>query len=95
MTAPLAASAFAVVLLNLPFGYWRAGSARFARAWFFAMHAPVPFVVVIRLLAHLGWQAITFPVLVGAFFLAQFAGGFLHRCSGRDGDRCTGNGARD
>jgi hypothetical protein len=54
MTAPLAASAFAVVLLNLPFGYWRAGSARFSRAWFFAVHAPVPFVIAIRLLAHLG-----------------------------------------
>jgi hypothetical protein len=81
MTAPLAASAFAVVLLNLPFGYWRAGSARFSRAWFFAVHAPVPFVIAIRLLAHLGWQAVTFPVLVGAFFLGQFAGGFLRRRS--------------
>jgi hypothetical protein len=79
MTAPLAASAVAVLLLNLPFGYWRGGVERFSRAWFLAVHIPVPFVIAIRFLAHLGWHFVTFPVLVGAFFVGQFAGGFLRR----------------
>lgn len=79
MTAPLAASAVAVVILNLPFGYWRAGTERFSRAWLLAVHTPVPLVVAIRFLAHLGWHFVTFPVLIGAFFLGQFAGGLLRR----------------
>jgi hypothetical protein len=79
MTVPLAASAVAVLVLNLPFGYWRAGTERFSRGWFLAVHSPVPFVIAIRFLAHLGWQFVTFPVLVCAFFLGQLAGGFLRQ----------------
>jgi hypothetical protein len=79
MNAPLAASAVAVLVLNLPFGYWRAGTEKFSRAWFLAVHTPVPVVIAIRVLAHLGWHFITFPVLVGAFFVGQLAGGVLRR----------------
>lgn len=79
MSGSLAASAVAVLVVNLPFGYWRAGTARFSREWFFAVHTPVPFVVAIRVFAQLGWQFVTFPVLVGAFFLGQLAGGILRR----------------
>ena len=47
MTPTLWASAFVILLLNLPFGYWRAGVARFSRGWFLAVHVPVPFVILI------------------------------------------------
>ena len=79
MTGALLAAAVIVLLLNLPFGYWRAGTVKFSLGWFLAVHSPVPLVIAIRYLAHLGWQFVTFPVLVGAFFTGQILGGRLRR----------------
>ena len=67
--------ALLVFLLNLPFGYWRASSKKFSRPWFLAVHLPVPLVIALRIYSGLGWKPISFPVLVGAFFLGQFVGG--------------------
>jgi hypothetical protein len=66
-----------VLLVNLPFGYWRAREARFSRQWLLAIHLPVPLVIALRVFSGLGWQLISFPVLIGAFFLGQFCGGKL------------------
>ncbi len=68
-----------VLVLNLPFGYWRANSAKFSRPWFLAVHIPVPFVIALRILSGLGFQLATFPIMIGAFFLGQYAGGMIHR----------------
>lgn len=75
----LLAAAAIVSLINLPFGFWRAGVRRFSRRWLVAVHAPVPLVVAVRLLAGLGWHLVTFPVLIAAFFAGQFVGGRLRR----------------
>ena len=69
--------AAAVLLLNLPFGYWRAGVRKYSRPWFLAVHLPVPGVIALRLSFHLGWHPLTFVALVGAFFLGQLLGGLL------------------
>lgn len=71
--------AAAVLAINLPFGYWRAGVKKFSRAWFLAVHLPVPAVVALRLSFRLGWNPLTFAVLVAAFFLGQWLGGVLRR----------------
>ncbi len=71
----LLAVAAATLLLNLPFGFWRAGVRRFSLAWFLAVHAPVPLIVGMRFAAGLGWRLSTFPLLVAAFFGGQFIGG--------------------
>ena len=76
--------ALAVFFVNLPFGYWRARVPTRSRQWFLAIHLPVPAVIALRVFSGLGWQLITFPVLVGAFFLGQFVGGKL---SGSKHDR--------
>lgn len=68
-----------VLLLNLPFGFWRAGVRKYSAAWMLAVHAPVPLVIAVRVSAGLGWRLSTFPVLAGAFVLGQFAGGTLRR----------------
>lgn len=68
-----------VYLLNIPFGYWRANVERLSRQWFIAIHVPVILVIAIRFLSGLGWALITFPALVGAFFLGQLSGGFLNK----------------
>ena len=70
--------AFMVVLLNLPFGYWRANVRKFSLAWFLSVHAPVPFVIALRIVSGLGWQLATFPIMVSAYFIGQFAGSKLH-----------------
>jgi len=67
-----------VFILNLPFGYWRASEQKFSTRWFLSVHAPVPFVIALRILSGLGWQFITFPILIGAFFGGQIIGGKLH-----------------
>jgi hypothetical protein len=66
-----------VLVLNLPFGFWRAGTKRFTLPWFLAVHVPVPLIICLRYAAGLGWRLITFPVLIGAFFTGQFLGGKL------------------
>ena len=71
--------AIAVLLINLPFGFWRAGVKRFTLPWFVAVHAPVPFVIGLRVLGGLGWRLSTVPVLVAAFVTGQFFGGRLRR----------------
>lgn len=71
----LSVVALLVFLLNLPFGYWRAGQRKFSWRWILAVHAPVPGVVALRLFSGLGFQFVTFPVLIGAFFLGQRFGG--------------------
>jgi hypothetical protein len=74
------ALALAVLVMNLPFGFWRAGVQRFTRPWFVAVHAPVPVVILLRIVSGLGWHLASFPVLVGAFFTGQFLGGAMrHR----------------
>jgi hypothetical protein len=68
----------AVFGINLPFGYLRARTRRFSRAWFVAIHAPIPLVVAMRFLSGLGWRPITVPIFAGAFFAGQYLGGRLH-----------------
>jgi hypothetical protein len=71
------AVAAAVLVLNLPFGYWRQGVRKFSFAWFLAVHAPVPIVAVLRAASGLGFQWSTLPVMLAAYFLGQFLGGWL------------------
>ncbi|MGO0123367.1 hypothetical protein [Desulfothermobacter acidiphilus] len=71
--------ALLVGLLNLPFGYWRATVKKFSWQWFAAVHLPVPLVILLRFGSGLGWEWITFPFLVGAFFLGQLVGGWLRK----------------
>ena len=71
-------TALIVFFINIPFGYWRANTKRFSLQWVLAIHLVVPIVIFLRFYSGLGWQFITFPVLIGAFFLGQFLGGKLH-----------------
>ena len=68
-----------IVLINLPFGYWRAGVRKFSPAWFVAVHAPVPLAIGLRYLAGVGFRWSILPVLVAAFFAGQLIGARLRR----------------
>jgi len=83
MLHSLWAVAAAVLVVNLPFGFWRASVPRFSRSWLLAVHVPVPIVVLLRLLSGLGFQLYTFPLMIGAFFGGQLIGGTIRRLSTR------------
>jgi len=72
-------AAAAIIAINLPFGFWRAGQRKFSLPWFLAVHAPVPLVVLIRLGAGLHWSLPLAPVLIGSYFGGQFLGARLRR----------------
>ncbi len=73
----LEAIALATILINVPFGFWRARSAKLTWPWFMAVHAPVPVLVGLRLVLGVGWTLSTVPLLAGAYLLGQFLGGRL------------------
>ncbi|HKG12149.1 MAG TPA: hypothetical protein VKB12_02380 [Pyrinomonadaceae bacterium] len=64
-----------VFVINLPFGYWRASVRKLSPQWFLAVHLPVPVVIALRIYSGLGFRPISFPVIIGAYFLGQFVGG--------------------
>jgi hypothetical protein len=66
-----------VLILNMPFGYWRAHTKRFSAQWILAIHIPVPMIAALRIYSGLGWRMATFPVLIAAFVIGQFVGGRL------------------
>jgi len=67
-----------VFLLNLPFGYWRANVKKYGLQWILAIHIPVPFIIAARIFSDIGFELYTYPILVGAFFIGQIAGKYLH-----------------
>ena len=68
-----------VFALNLPFGFWRAGSHRFSRDWFLAVHIPVLVSIGLKFLAGIGSSLLTLPLFVGVFFLGQSVGGVFRK----------------
>ena len=79
MSEPLA-YALAIVatfVINVPFGYWRAGTQKFSPAWFVAVHAAVPLVVALRYALGLPFRWAVFPLFVAAYFGGQTVGARL------------------
>ena len=68
-----------VLVLNLPFGYWRVGVRKFSLPWFLAVHLPLPCVVALRLYTGLGWSLSSFPFVIAAYVTGQYLGGALRR----------------
>jgi len=68
----------AVLLFNLPFGYWRGSVRKFSSQWFLAVHIPVPFIIVLRIYGGIGFAFYTYIFLVSAFFAGQQIGAFSY-----------------
>jgi len=68
-----------VVLINIPFGYWRTNVRKLSMQWILAIHIPVALVIALRLLTHLGFAWYTYFVMVFAFFTGQQLGAIIHR----------------
>jgi hypothetical protein len=62
-------------LLNLPFGYARAKSARYSFRWFLYIHVPIPFIFILRTLTNIEMRYI--PLFAVAAVIGQLLGGKL------------------
>ena len=69
--------ALIVLVINIPFGYWRANVKRFSWQWFLAIHLPVPLIIAIRFATGIGFVWYTYVFLVLGFFLGQQAGALI------------------
>ncbi|MEI6150058.1 MAG: hypothetical protein WCS01_13240 [bacterium] len=79
--------AIVILVINLPFGFWREGVRKFSLPWFLAIHLPVPLAVGVRVLSGVRWSLSVLPVLIGAFAAGQYLGGFLRRRVRQKGGR--------
>ncbi len=64
-----------IFVINLPFGYWRAGLRKLSFPWFVAIHAPVLLGIGLRFLLGVPFRLATLPLFVAAFFTGQMIGG--------------------
>ncbi len=76
---PIVWVALLILVLNIPFGWWREGTRKFSLSWFLAIHVPVPAVVALRLGAGIPFRFTTIPILVAAFFGGQTIGARMRR----------------
>lgn len=75
----LIAVALATLLINIPMGYWRESVRKFSPAWFVAVHAAVPLVVLMRHESHIGFAWWTYPPMIVCYFGGQFIGARYRR----------------
>jgi len=66
-----------VLVINIPFGYWRANVKKFSLQWILAIHVPVVIVIAFRFTFHLGFTWYSYVILVTAFFLGQKSGSIV------------------
>jgi hypothetical protein len=77
MTEKTWIAAILIVLVNLPFGYWRAGLRKLSPRWFVAIHAPIPIAIGLRFALGIGFQPKVLPLFVLAYFTGQWLGARL------------------
>lgn len=73
----VAALVLMALVLNLPLGYWRAGTRKFSPAWFFFIHASIPVIIWARM--SLGLSAWYIPFSLGSAVVGQLLGAKLRR----------------
>jgi len=64
-------------VVSVPCGYLRQNYNKYSFMWFFLIHLPIPFIVLLRVKAGLGWQII--PLTLGGSVAGQVIGGMLSR----------------
>jgi hypothetical protein len=66
-----------ILIINIPFGYWRGGQKKYSLKWFLAIHIPIPFIILLRIYSGVGFEWCTYPYMITAFFFGQLAGSKL------------------
>ena len=82
---PLLLSAGLVLLAfvaNIPCGYLRENFRKLSFMWFLMIHITIPFIVLLRIKAGLGWHYI--PLTVTGAVMGQVVGGTINRRRNRN-----------
>ncbi len=77
---PLLLAAGLVLLsfvVNVPCGYLRENYQKFSIMWFVMIHITIPFIVLLRVKAGLGWHYI--PLTLTGSVIGQVVGGAINR----------------
>jgi hypothetical protein len=77
------------LLVNVPFGWFRAGTRRFSLAWFLCIHLPIPLLFLLRHELGLSLWAVPFS-LAGAVLGQVFGGRLRARPSAQERAACEG-----
>ena len=64
-------------IINIPFGYIRQRYEKLTFMWFFLLHVPIPFIILIRIRAGIDWRVI--PLTLIGSVAGQIVGGVLNR----------------
>jgi hypothetical protein len=65
------------LIVSIPCGYIRQNYPKYSFMWFFLIHLPIPFIVLLRIEAGLSWHII--PLTLGGSVAGQIIGGFVSR----------------
>lgn len=64
------------VVLNIPFGIWRARTRKFSIQWWLAIHLPVPAIIVARIVSQVSpWWI---PLFIACAVIGQIIGGRIN-----------------
>ncbi len=65
------------LIISIPCGYIRQNYRKYSFMWFFLIHLPIPFIVLLRIKSGLNWHFI--PFTLGGSVAGQIIGGALSR----------------
>lgn len=68
---------FLAFIISVPCGYLRENFRKFSFMWFLLIHLPIPFIILLRVKAGLGWQFI--PLTLGGSVAGQIIGSRISR----------------
>jgi hypothetical protein len=64
-------------IVSFPCGYIRQNYSKYSFMWFFLIHLPIPFIVLLRIKVGLSWHFI--PLTLGGSVAGQIIGGVVSR----------------
>jgi len=66
------------LIINIPFGYWRANVRKFSLQFLLAIHIPVALIILFRFAAGTGFEIVTLVFTVPAFIIGQYTGSRIY-----------------
>ncbi len=70
-------------VISVPCGYLRENYRKYSFMWFLLIHIPIPFIVLLRIEAGIGWHVI--PLTLAGSVAGQIVGGRFNRRRKRNG----------
>lgn len=70
--------AFLLLLINIPFGFWRGSTRKYSLAWFVSIHLPVFISIYFRHLAEIEFDVLHISVFVLVFIGGQWLGNKIY-----------------